>query len=420
MTNAKRLHLLVFLFLFVSLVAGSSVAMSPLTPNSPPSFSQLGNQEGSEGETLEFLVTVTDADEEIVELSAEFLPEGADFMDNGDNTGTFTWTPEYDQAGEYSVTFVATDSSDVDEKVTITITVENTNRAPSLLAPADQQIEATQELSFRLVASDPDQDPLVIVVQGLPMQAQFDADTLLFEWTPSTQNVGTHTLTFQVSDGQLSDSEEVVITVTAPPQNNQSNNTGSQNNTSNPTSPEEQELQDLQDEFDVLEDDFSSYKRSYERALDRDDEEDIEEYEEKLEDLDEELEDLLPEVEELLDDIDDNDDLDNQNALEEDAEDLYDDIQELRHDIDVLLHGEEEEEEMEYEETTGTSSAPPAVERGTRVLVEPINIPPTAVPTLPEEKSDSQWEEVRPLVWIGAGITVVVAIIIFLLALLLL
>ena len=420
MNPTKIVSVLACMFMLLGLVIGSSLAMPvQLVPNSPPSLSQIGDQEISEDETLVIPISASDPDGDSLELSIDVLPEGASFMDNGDNTGRFTWTPDFDQAGEYSVTFRATDPSEEEEKITIVITVENQNRPPSLLVPMDQQVEAGQEISFRLVASDPDGEPLVLVAQGLPEQAQFDSATLLLLWATGTAEVGTHTISFEISDGELSDSEEVTITVTAPPQNNQSNNGSQNNNSTPPLSSEEQELLALQDEFDVLDDDFSSYKRSYERALQRDDDEDIDEYADKLEDLDEDLQDLSTDTEELLDDIDENDDLSNQNALEEEAEDLYDDIQEVRHDIDVLLHGEEEEEEMEYEETMETSSAPPAAEQGTRVIVEPINIPPTAVPTLPEENA-SQWEELRPLVWVGAGITMVVAVIIFLLALLLL
>jgi hypothetical protein len=40
-----------------------------------------------------------------VVLTAMGLPSGASFVDNGDNTGTFSWTPSGSQAGTYLLTF---------------------------------------------------------------------------------------------------------------------------------------------------------------------------------------------------------------------------------------------------------------------------------------------------------------------------
>jgi hypothetical protein len=55
-----------------------------------------------------FPVEAFDAGGGTVVLSANPLPGGAEFADNGDGTGAFRWTPAHGQAGTYVVTFTAT------------------------------------------------------------------------------------------------------------------------------------------------------------------------------------------------------------------------------------------------------------------------------------------------------------------------
>src|ERR1041385_6848838 len=58
-----------------------------------------------QGQNVNFTVTATDAQSRHVVLSATGVPAGATFVDNGDNTGTFNWTPTSSQDGTYFVTF---------------------------------------------------------------------------------------------------------------------------------------------------------------------------------------------------------------------------------------------------------------------------------------------------------------------------
>lgn len=58
-----------------------------------------------ENQTLSFSVMAADSQSRHVSLSATGLPAGATFFDNGDNTGTFTWTPTGSQGGSYLITF---------------------------------------------------------------------------------------------------------------------------------------------------------------------------------------------------------------------------------------------------------------------------------------------------------------------------
>ena len=58
-----------------------------------------------ESQNLNFTVSATDALSRHVALTASGLPAGSSFADNGNNTGTFNWTPASSQVGTYLVTF---------------------------------------------------------------------------------------------------------------------------------------------------------------------------------------------------------------------------------------------------------------------------------------------------------------------------
>ncbi|HLD86689.1 MAG TPA: Ig domain-containing protein, partial [Candidatus Nanoarchaeia archaeon] len=120
------------------------------------------------------------------------------------------WTPGFDQAGSFSVTFTATDGS-ASSSETITITVTNTNRNPILGAIGNKIIEVGMSLIFLVTGSDPDGDAVTLLASGLPSGATFTSGT--FSWTPNTNQEGDHRVTFTASDGSLTDSETITITV---------------------------------------------------------------------------------------------------------------------------------------------------------------------------------------------------------------
>ena len=69
------------------------------------------------------------------------LPREAVFVDNGNGTGTFTWTPTFDDAQEdpYNPIFTLTDPAGVSDAVQIFITVNNVNRDPELRQNVEPQ-----------------------------------------------------------------------------------------------------------------------------------------------------------------------------------------------------------------------------------------------------------------------------------------
>lgn len=83
-----------------------NVAVPPLSLSAPP------HRVVQVGQTLTFTVSAIDAQGGHVVLTSGPPPAGATFVDNGDNTGTFTWTPNITQLGTKTFfNFFGTDSA---------------------------------------------------------------------------------------------------------------------------------------------------------------------------------------------------------------------------------------------------------------------------------------------------------------------
>ena len=89
--------------------------------------------------------------------------------------------------------------------------VRNVNQPPVLASLDDVVVNEGEEVSFTVTASDPDGDALSFSVEGLPSGAIFENG--VFTWTPTDEQAGNYSVTFTVSDGELSDSDAITIIV---------------------------------------------------------------------------------------------------------------------------------------------------------------------------------------------------------------
>lgn len=96
-----------------------SLTVQPLGQTYPtaPVLSAIGDKTVTVNNSLSFTITATDPDGDAITYSVLNLPSGAAFSGN-----TFSWTPQEGQAGNYSVTFIASDGQ-LQDSETITITV---------------------------------------------------------------------------------------------------------------------------------------------------------------------------------------------------------------------------------------------------------------------------------------------------------
>jgi Putative Ig domain/HYDIN/CFA65/VesB-like, Ig-like domain/IPT/TIG domain/Domain of unknown function (DUF5122) beta-propeller len=95
------------------------------------------------------------------------------------------------------------------------VTFNVVSDSPPVLEPiGNQSVDEGQELKLTISATDPDNDALTFSASELPDGASFDPDAKTFSWTPDYTQAGTYTgVHFEVSDGTLTESEDITITV---------------------------------------------------------------------------------------------------------------------------------------------------------------------------------------------------------------
>jgi len=186
--------------------------------NQLPDMASIGAQAGTEQVPMSFSVSATDA-ESIPVLTSSALPGTATYVDNGDGTADFNWTPGFTDAGVYNVTFYATDDSAAVDSELVVITINETGNQPPVLDSIGAQLLAEGEsLNLIITSSDPDATFPTLTVDTLPEGAAFVDNldgTANFDWTPGFTQVGSYFITFYADDGIAApDSEIVNIIVT--------------------------------------------------------------------------------------------------------------------------------------------------------------------------------------------------------------
>jgi hypothetical protein len=179
--------------------------------NRSPMLDSIGNKSVREQQALQFTVSATDPDGDPLTYSASNLPAGASF---NSTSRTFSWTPSSGQAGTYpDVLFIVSDNEPLTDSESITITV--TPNSPPVLNPiGNQSTHLNWPLQFTVSANDSDGDPLTYSASNLPSWASFNPATRTFSGTPD--QMGSYSdVYFEVSDGILTDSEYITITITA-------------------------------------------------------------------------------------------------------------------------------------------------------------------------------------------------------------
>lgn len=124
--DAQRWDYFVNLFEYNANTAGVSrdytcVFADIAAENRAPVLAFIGNKVVDPGEALGFLVNASDPDGVDPDLFVDLLPGGAKFVDNGDGTGLFTWTPLGSQEGAYLVTVNASDGELMDSESVVIV-----------------------------------------------------------------------------------------------------------------------------------------------------------------------------------------------------------------------------------------------------------------------------------------------------------
>jgi len=85
--------------------------------------------------------------------------------------------------------------------------------APVLDSIGARYVDEENTLAFTISAFDEDDNTLTYSATSLPDGASFNTASGAFSWTPADGQADTYVVTFEVTDGYLSDSEAVTITV---------------------------------------------------------------------------------------------------------------------------------------------------------------------------------------------------------------
>jgi hypothetical protein len=166
------------------------------------------------------------------------LPAGASF---DAETMEILWTPDYTQAGSYSVVVTATDDGDgtgtpASSQMTLPIVVSNANRAPQIGDLGNAFVDAGGVLEIPFSVGDVDGNPVAIEISGLPRFATYaqlppaatgpEADPAsaplrgAIRFAPGAGDRGDYTLTITASDDgdgdatqRLSETRSFVLSV---------------------------------------------------------------------------------------------------------------------------------------------------------------------------------------------------------------
>lgn len=171
-----------------------------------------------EGEKWNYTMSLSDwADKDLLyTMQSASLPEGMIF---NTTDGAFYWqTDENDGPGTYEISVLVSDANDGTEYVTqnITLVVNEVNTAP-WVAVGDVSATAGLDLDLGISAGDVDvpANTLSFSLTQAPSDMSIEASTGRIQWTPTSEDVGTHTVTVAVSDGVATTSASFVVTVSA-------------------------------------------------------------------------------------------------------------------------------------------------------------------------------------------------------------
>jgi PKD repeat protein len=160
---------------------------------------------------LTFTATATDADIPVQTLTYSLVgaPAGASMT----SAGVFTWTPTEAQGpGDYTFDVVVSDGSLTDSE-TITVHVNEVNMAPILDPIGNKGANQGELLTFTATATDADipAQTLTYSLSGAVPAGASITSAGVFTWTPSA--AGDYTFDVVVSDGSLTDSETITVSV---------------------------------------------------------------------------------------------------------------------------------------------------------------------------------------------------------------
>ena len=208
------------------------VSLTVADANFAPEISEISAQSLAVGETLQIPISATDFEGADLGLSVRFgeatrLPDYANFVDNGDGTGLLSLSPLPGDRDDLLVTVIASELSGtapLKSEFQFTLQVTSDNEPPAFEAIFDSVLLVDSSFSLDLLVSDDDEDALTLMGTGLPGNSVLTDSGVYgkysFNWTPSAADIGSYSVTFNVSDSgngddakKLSDTQTILLHV---------------------------------------------------------------------------------------------------------------------------------------------------------------------------------------------------------------
>jgi hypothetical protein len=195
----------------VSVTVVKEVVHAPLITLSAPPYQVAAGSSAP----LVISVAAQSPDGRKVSLSAGPQLKNASFTSTGGTqaAGTFSFKPDYSQAGKQFLSFVARDVYDITSTLTVPVEVVKNNRSPQLMLQESAAVHEGGTLSIPVVASDPDGDPVTLSATGLPQNAFLSSSAGTLVFTPDYSQAGSYPVGITASDGSFSVNKTVTITV---------------------------------------------------------------------------------------------------------------------------------------------------------------------------------------------------------------
>ncbi len=173
--------------------------------NRAPYFTPIPEMYLAEGDSLTINLEADDPDGDALILANPIHPYSSEFVDNGDGTGTFIWSPDFvgplsADMSPFTMIFWVSDGES-SSYIKVKVNVINVNRAPIISAPESLQAEAGDSLGIGVVARDPDFEAIDWTITGLPSGASFDFDNPgLISWPTDYADSGNYAITLVATD----------------------------------------------------------------------------------------------------------------------------------------------------------------------------------------------------------------------------
>ncbi|MCG8006059.1 MAG: putative Ig domain-containing protein [Candidatus Thiodiazotropha lotti] len=181
-------------------VAGEDPDPDPTPENTPPVISGSPGTQVAEGQAYSFRPSANDADGDSLSFSIANRPTWASFSSS---TGQLSGTPDMDDAGTTSnIRISVSDGTDTISLNAFSITVTDTNRAPTISGSPATSVAEGSSYRFAPSANDADGDSLSFSIANRPSWASFNTSTGVLSGTPGMDDAGTTSnVRISVSDG---------------------------------------------------------------------------------------------------------------------------------------------------------------------------------------------------------------------------